>query len=84
MSHGPNHPCAPKTSTKISPEMTGDTPNGMSISVTSTFLPRELEFRDGPGSGEAEDQVQGHGNAHSEQRELNGARGCSDLRIASR
>ncbi len=39
ISHGPNQPCAPKTRTKTSPEMTGETPKGMSIRVVSTFLP---------------------------------------------
>src|ERR1022692_3547933 len=40
MSHGPNHPCAPNISTKTSPEITGDTAKGRSISVIRTFLPR--------------------------------------------
>ncbi len=39
MSHGPNQPCAPNTSTKIMPEITGDTANGRSISVIKMFLP---------------------------------------------
>ncbi len=39
MSHGPNTPCAPKSKTKISPEITGDTAKGRSISVTRRFLP---------------------------------------------
>ncbi len=39
-SHGPNHPCAPNRRTYTSPEITGDTANGRSISVISTLLPR--------------------------------------------
>ena len=34
-------PCAPNSSTKIMPEMTGETANGRSISVISRFLPRK-------------------------------------------
>ena len=40
-SHSPNQPCRPKTSTKISPAITGLTENGRSISVRSRFLPRK-------------------------------------------
>ena len=39
ISHGPNQPCAPKSSTKIMPEITGETANGRSIRVISRFLP---------------------------------------------
>ena len=39
-SHSPNQPCAPKSSTKIMPEITGETAKGRSIRVISTFLPR--------------------------------------------
>ena len=38
-SQGPNQPWAPKSSTKIMPEITGETANGRSISVIRTFLP---------------------------------------------
>ena len=38
-SHGPKAPCAPKSSTKTRPEMTGDTANGRSINVTSSGVP---------------------------------------------
>ena len=43
-SHGPNRPCAPNRSTKTRPETTGDTENGRSIRVMSTFLPRNSNF----------------------------------------
>ena len=39
-SHGPNQPCRPNSCTKISPETTGDTANGRSMSVISRRLPR--------------------------------------------
>ena len=39
-SHSPNQPCAPNRSTKIMPEMTGETAKGRSMRVMSTFLPR--------------------------------------------
>ena len=39
-SHGPTRPCAPNSRTKTIPEMTGDTLNGRSMSVTRRFLPR--------------------------------------------
>jgi len=38
-SHGPSRLSAPKSSTKIMPEMTGDTANGMSMNETSSRLP---------------------------------------------
>ncbi len=41
ISQPPNHPCAPNISTKIMPEITGETANGRSISVVSRFLPRK-------------------------------------------
>ena len=43
-SHGPSTPRAPKSSTKIRPEITGDTLNGRSISVISALLPRNRYF----------------------------------------
>ena len=43
-SHGPNKPCAPNSSTKIRPEITGETENGRSISVISRRLPRNSNF----------------------------------------
>ena len=39
-SHGPSHPCAPKRRIVTIPEMTGDTPNGKSMSDTSALFPR--------------------------------------------
>ena len=42
--HGPSTPRAPSSSTKISPEMTGETLNGRSISVISALLPRNRYF----------------------------------------
>ena len=38
-SHGPNQPCRPNSSTKISPAITGETLKGRSISVISRLLP---------------------------------------------
>ena len=35
----PNQPCSPKSSTKIRPDITGETVKGKSISVVRTFLP---------------------------------------------
>src|SRR3546814_7112248 len=35
----PNHPCAPKSSTKIRPDTTGDTEKGKSMKVMSRLLP---------------------------------------------
>ena len=43
-SHGPSSPCAPNSSTKISPEMTGETLKGRSMSVMSRLLPAEIEL----------------------------------------
>ena len=40
-SHGPNKPCAPNSSTKTRPEITGLTENGRSISVIRKVLPRK-------------------------------------------
>ena len=39
-SHGPRKPCRPNSSTNTSPEITGDTANGRSISVISSLLAR--------------------------------------------
>ena len=39
-SHSPNQPCTPNSSTKIMPEITGETASGRSMSVISTLLPR--------------------------------------------
>ena len=39
-SQGPSRPCSPNSSTKIRPEITGDTAKGRSIRLTSRFLPR--------------------------------------------
>ena len=66
-SHGPNQPCAPNSSTKTRPEITGDTENGRSIRVTSKFLPRKLEFGDRPGRREPEDRVQRHDDRGDQQ-----------------
>ena len=57
---GPNQPCAPNSSTKIIPEITGETANGRSIRVISRFLPRKSNLRDRPGGGHAEDEVERH------------------------
>src|SRR3546814_15988132 len=35
----PNHPCAPKSSTKIRPDTTGDTEKGKSMKVMSRLCP---------------------------------------------
>ena len=43
-SQGPNQPCAPKSSTKIIPEITGDTANGRSMSVIRTCFPGNSNF----------------------------------------
>ena len=42
--HGPSTPCRPKSRMNTIPEMTGDTPKGRSISVTSAFLPGKSNF----------------------------------------
>ena len=47
-SHGPKQPCRPNSSTNTSPEMTGETANGRSISVISSCLPRKVELGDRP------------------------------------
>ncbi len=44
VSHGPSSPCAPKSSTKISPDTTGETAKGRSIAVISSDLPRNSKF----------------------------------------
>src|SRR5450432_2730790 len=41
LSHGPNQPWAPNKSTKMSPEMTGETLNGRSTKVINTLLPQK-------------------------------------------
>src|SRR6266481_6882412 len=38
-SHGPQYPCAPKSKTKIRPEITGLTENGRSINEIRKVLP---------------------------------------------
>jgi hypothetical protein len=43
-SHGPQKPCAPNSSTNTSPEMTGLTENGRSISEIRNVLPRKSNF----------------------------------------
>ena len=43
-SHGPKKPWAPKRSTKIRPETTGDTAKGRSMAVTSSDFPRKSNF----------------------------------------
>ena len=40
-SQGPKNPCRPARSTNTSPEMTGDTANGRSISVVTSPLARK-------------------------------------------
>src|SRR3979490_1180095 len=40
-SHGPQYPCAPNSSTNTSPEITGLTENGRSISEIRKVLPRK-------------------------------------------
>ena len=42
--NGPKTPRAPRSSTKISPEITGDTENGRSIRVSSVLLPGKRYF----------------------------------------
>ena len=44
-SHGPNQPCAPNSSTKTRPAMTGETANGRSISVISGSCPGSRTWR---------------------------------------
>src|SRR5262245_56960719 len=44
ISQGPTSPCAPKRSTKIIPEMTGETLKGTSMSVVRRCLPRNSNF----------------------------------------
>ncbi len=61
-SHGPSHPCRPKSRTKTSPAMTGETLKGRSMSVRSTSLAGEVELGDEPRGGEPEDQVERHGD----------------------
>ncbi len=39
ISQSPNQPSAPNNSTKINPEITGDTENGRSIKVVNRLLP---------------------------------------------
>jgi hypothetical protein len=53
-SQAPNHPWAPNSSTKINPEITGETANGRSISVIRQVLALELELGDGPRRRQAE------------------------------
>ncbi len=65
----PNQPCAPNSSTKIRPAITGETENGRSISVISKRLAAELELGDRPGRGDAEDQVERHRDRRDEQRQ---------------
>ena len=43
-SQGPNHPCEPMSRTKIMPEITGETANGRSMSVTSRFRPGKVNL----------------------------------------
>ena len=69
-SQAPNQPWAPKSSTKIMPEITGETANGRSIRVISRFLPRELELGDAPGGGHAEDEVERHRDRGDQQGQL--------------
>ena len=68
-SHGPNHPCLPKSCTKISPATTGDTANGRSISVVSSRLPRKSNSGDRPRGGNAEDRIGGHRQRGDEERQ---------------
>src|SRR3954451_1196103 len=42
--HGPKNPCAPNSSTKTRPEITGLTENGRSISEIRNVLPRNSNF----------------------------------------
>src|SRR3954469_24856580 len=43
-SHGPNQPRAPNNSTKIKPEITGETLNGRSTTVIRILLPQKSYF----------------------------------------
>jgi hypothetical protein len=43
-SQGPQKPCAPNSSTKTRPEITGLTENGRSISVIKKVLPAKSNF----------------------------------------
>ena len=68
-SHGPKQPWRPNSSTNTSPEMTGETANGRSISVMSRFLPRKVELRDRPARADAEHEIGRHGDRRGEQRQ---------------
>ena len=57
------------------PAITGDTANGRSIRVISRFLPGKLELGDRPGRGQAEDQVERHGDRRDQQRQPDRAEG---------
>ena len=68
-SQGPSQPCAPNSSTKTGPQITGETENGRSISVTSSALAAELELGDRPGRADAEDDVERHRDRGDQQRQ---------------
>ncbi len=52
--------------------MTGETENGRSISVIRNCLPRKSCLAIGPGGGDAEHDVQRHGDGGGEQRQPDG------------
>ena len=51
------------------PTTTGETENGRSISVIRKALALEVELGDRPGGGDAEDEVERHGDGRDEQRQ---------------
>jgi len=66
----PKSLCAPNSSTKTRPEITGLTENGKSIQGDQEGLPGNFEFRNWPGRDYAEHQIETDGNRRHQQRSL--------------
>ena len=55
--------------------MTGETENGRSISVIKQVLAHELEFRNRPGGGQAEERAHRHRDRRGKARQIDGVQG---------
>ena len=76
-------PAAPNSSTKIRPEMTGETANGRSISVISRFLPRKSNLAIAHAAATPKTRLSGTAMAAVEQRQPDRA-SASGSAIAAR
>ena len=68
-SHGPNQPCRPNSSTKISPATTGDTAERQIDQRREQALAAEVEPGDRPRGRDAEDRVGRHRQRRDEERQ---------------